>query len=351
MSPLTHVVVILATLPIAHVLPKMWRLVFLSLAGAAAFFFFSPGSFWIVLVTILEALVLERALRNLPRKSIWRQYLPYVLLLNLFTTDLFRGPFGASEVLTLGIAFSVVRCFMTLKQLLGAGSTSRPQRIVSLAAGGWFLPAIVIGPVFSGTSLWDQAQATPAAKGARDSTEFLYRKMFGGWMLSALVAQWFFQLADGSNLRGAWAPLVMLGLFLQLFAAFWGQSLVAESGAVLAGFEVPQNFNRPWLALDIRDFWNRWHISMAKFVTQYVFLPLNLRGVSPRLATVASFVFMGLWHEVRIGYIVWGVAHGLFMAYAPRSVSIESPALKWLNRVATLGSVIVLSYVANYAFK
>jgi D-alanyl-lipoteichoic acid acyltransferase DltB (MBOAT superfamily) len=127
--------------------------------------------------------------------------------------------------------------------------------------------------------------------------------------------------------------------------------LIAESGAALAGFEVPQNFNRPWLAVDIRDFWNRWHISMAKFVTQYIFLPLNLRGFSPRFATAASFVFMGLWHEVRIGYIIWGVAHGLLMAYAPKSANIASPALKRLNRLATLVSVVVLSYVANYAFK
>lgn len=351
MSPLTHVVVILATLPVAHLLPRPLRLVFLSAAGAAAFLFFSPGSFWVVLATVVEALVLERVLRNLPRKSMWRQYLPYVLLLNLFTTDLFRGQFRASQILSLGVAFSVVRCFMTLKQLLGASSTTGGQRVVSLAAGGFFLPAIVVGPVFSGTALWDQTRPAAAGKGPRGSTEFLYRGMFGGWLLSALVAQWFFQLADGSDLRGWWAPLVMLALFLHLFASFWGQSLIAESGAALAGFEVPQNFNRPWLAVDIRDFWNRWHVSMAKFVTQYIFLPLNLRGFAPRFATAASFVFMGLWHEVRIGYIIWGVAHGLLMAYAPRSAAIESPVLKRLNRIATLVSVVVLSYVANYAFK
>ncbi len=351
MSPLTHMVAILATLPIAHVLPKPWRLAFLSVAGAVAFLLFSPGSFWVVLVTIVEAVVLERVLRGLPRKSMWRQYLPYVLLLNLFTTDLFRGQFRASEILTLGVAFSVVRCFMTLKQLLGAAATTAGQRSWSLMAAGFFLPATVVGPVFSGTTLWEQTRETDVTKGPRASTEFLYRSLFGGWLLSALVAQWFFQLCDGPDLRGWWAPLVMLGLFLHLFASFWGQSLIAESGAALAGFEVPRNFNRPWLAVDIRDFWNRWHISMAKFVTQYVFLPLNLRGFSPRFATAASFVFMGLWHEVRIGYIIWGVAHGLLMAYAPKSANIESPKLKWLNRLATLVSVVVLSYVANYAFK
>jgi D-alanyl-lipoteichoic acid acyltransferase DltB (MBOAT superfamily) len=354
MSPLAHVVVILATLPIAHFLPKVWRLVFLSAAGAMAFLFFSPGSFWIVLATVVEALILERALRNLPRKSMWRQYLPYVVLLNIFTTDFFRGQFRASEILTLGVAFSVVRCFMTLKQLLGSASTTSSQRVVSLMAGGFFLPATVVGPVFSGTSLWDQTTATGASKEPKEpkgSTEFLYRKMFSGWLLSALVAQWLFQLAGGSDLERWTAPLVLLALFGHLFASFWGQSLVAESGAALAGFDVPQNFNRPWLATDIRDFWNRWHMSMAKFVTQYIFLPLNLRGISPRIATMSSFVFMGLWHEFRIGYIVWGAAHGALMAYAPKSSATWKPMVKWANRIATLASVIVLSYVANYAFK
>ena len=139
-------------------------------------------------------------------------------------------------------------------------------------------------------------------------------------------------------------------MFGHLFSAFWGQSLIAESGAALAGFEIPTNFNRPWLAVDIRDFWNRWHMSMARFVTQYFFLPLNLRGVNARFATATAFVFMGLWHEVRPGYLIWGATHGLLMAFAPKSADLGSRTARIANRVATISSVVLLSYVANYAF-
>lgn len=349
MTPLAHVVAILAVLPVAHFLPRRARLAFVTLAGAAFMLLLAPAGFWVVLFTIVEALVIERALRNLPKKSGVKQYVPYVLLLNVFTTDLANGAFSSQRFVTAGVAFAVVRVFMTTKQLLGAKSTTLSQRILSLAAGGWFLPAIVVGPVFSGTSLWDQSK-NAASDPVTATTEFLYRKLFAGWILAALASDWLMQQAGGTDL-GRWtAPLVLLALFGHLFAAFWGQSLVAESGAALAGFDIPANFNRPWLAVDIRDFWNRWHMSMARFVMQYFFLPLNLRGVNARLATSIAFLFMGLWHEVRPGYVIWGVAHGLLMAFAPKSADVSSRTGRLINRLATISAVVLLSYVANYAF-
>ncbi len=349
MTPLSHVVAILVVLPIAHFLPRRARLVLFTFAGAFFMLMLAPAGFWIVCITVLEAFALERLLRNLPKKSALRQYLPYVLLLNVFATDIANEVFARQNFVMAGVAFAVVRVFMTTKQLLGAKSTTFGQRSVSLAAGGWFLPAIVIGPVFSGTSLWDQT-GKGGAEPDVGSTEFLYRKFFAGWLLATLVSEWLVQEAGGTDL-GRWtAPLVLLALFGHLFAAFWGQSLVAESGAALAGFQIPTNFDRPWLAVDIRDFWNRWHMSMARFVMQYVFLPLNLRGLNARVATAAAFVFMGLWHEVKPGYIVWGLAHGLLMALAPKAANLGSRQARIVSRVATLSSVVVLSYVANYAF-
>jgi D-alanyl-lipoteichoic acid acyltransferase DltB (MBOAT superfamily) len=349
MSPLSHIVAILVVLPVAHFLPRRARLLLLTIVGAIFMLMLAPAGFWVVLVTVLEAFVLERLLRNLPKKSALRQYLPYVLLLNVFATDFSNEVFARQNLVMAGVAFAVVRVFMTTKQLLGAKSTTFGQRTTSLAAGGWFLPAIVVGPVFSGTSLWDQTEkgGTEPDVGA---TELVYRKFFAGWLLATLVSEWLVQESGGTDL-GRWtAPLVLLALFGHLFAAFWGQSLIAESGAALAGFRIPTNFDRPWLAVDIRDFWNRWHMSMARFVMQYIFLPLNLRGLNARVATAAAFVFMGLWHEVQPGYIVWGVAHGLLMALAPKAANLGSRPARIVSRVATLSSVVVLSYVANYAF-
>ena len=350
MTPLAHVVTLLAVMPFVHFLPRRGRLVLLTFAGAAFMLFLVPAAFWIIAMTVLEAIVVERVLRNLPKKSMWRQYAPYVLLLNIFSTDMINGFWASERLATAGVAFAVVRVFMTTKQILGAKSTTLGQRVASMFAGGFFLPVVVVGPVVSGTVLWDQTKPT-ADESRLGTTELMYRKLFGGWLLSTLVSDWCFQRAGGADLHRVTAPLVMVALFGFLFAAFWGQSLIAEGGAALAGFEVPQNFNKPWLATDIRDFWNRWHTSMAKFVTQYIFLPLNLRGVKAQVATVTAFVFMGLWHEVKPGYIIWGLAHGLLMVLAPKAANMNARLARVVNRIGTLAVVISLSYVANYAFK
>lgn len=348
MTPLIHIASILALLPIAFFLSPVGRLVLMSIGGAAVLIAIAPTSAWVILFTCCEALFLHRILLNLPKSSLVRQYVPYVLLLNLGYTDIVVG-FDLENLSTLAVGFSLIRVFMTSKQLLSLPSASFVRQVGSLAAAGFFLPAIVVGPVFSGTTLWTQALSS--TESPPSTTEQNYRKMFAGWILAALVAPWFTELAGGGSLDAWTAPLVMLALFSSLFTSFWGQSLVAEGGAALAGFIVPVNFNRPWLALDIRDFWNRWHISMAKFVMQYIFLPLNLRGLPPKMATIAAFVFMGLWHEVQIGYVLWGLAHGVLMVSAPR-VTADSPALhRWVSRIGTFTLVVSLSYLANYWFK
>lgn len=346
-TPITHVVAILAMLPIAHFLPRVGRLVLMSGAGAVLLLWVAPASAWFILLTCLEALLVEALLRRLPKTSLKRQYLPYLLLVNMFYTDIVNG--FELDLATLSVAFSVIRIFMTTKQLLSSATTTFAGRVVSIAVGGFFLPALVVGPVFSGTTLW--AQARPEGDQPEGTTEWMYRKMFFGWLLAALVAPGFAQWAGGDGLARGTAPLVLIALFFNLFASFWGQSLVAEAGSSLVGFTVPVNFNRPWLATDIRDFWNRWHTSMARFVMQYIFLPLNLRGMKPKIATVAAFVFMGLWHEVRVGYVIWGLAHGVFMAYGPQITPESGRVARGVSRVGTLALVIILSYVANYAFK
>lgn len=344
-APLTHIVLLLAVLPIGMFLPRAARLVLLTVVGMGAMLLLVPAAFWVILLTCLEGLALEAALRRRPRTSMWRQYLPYVMLLNLFTTDI-ASAWAPGRFLMAGVAFAVVRVFMTTKQLLGSSSTGRAERWISVFAGGFFLPVLVVGPVLSGTALWAQRAAEPET----GTTESMYRRLAFGWFLTVLAAPWMHDLAGGDGLGRVTAPLVMLALFAHLFFAFWGQSLIAESGAALSGFSVPRNFDQPWRALDIREFWNRWHVSMARFVTQYVFLPLNLRKVPPKVATVVAFTFMGLWHEVRPGYVIWGVCHGLVMAFAPR-VTAESPArVRWTSRILTLSLVVCLSYVANHAF-
>jgi D-alanyl-lipoteichoic acid acyltransferase DltB (MBOAT superfamily) len=348
MTPFIQIVAIFAMLPVAYLLSPVRRLILMSTFGFVLLFVLAPSSAWFIGFTCLEGLILEVSLRRLPKKSILRQYLPYILLLNIFYTDLINA-FPELNLISVSVGFSVIRIFMTTKQLLSAPAAVHSSRIGPLIVSGYFLPTLVVGPVFSGTLLWKQAKV-PALNDS-ESTEWMYRKMFSGWLLASLVAAATSQLADWDTGQLWFTPFVTVFLFLSLFASFWGQSLIAEAGSSMLGFTVPVNFNKPWLAVDIRDFWNRWHTSMAKFVMQYIYLPLSLRGAPPKVATISAFVFMGLWHEVKIGYLIWGFAHGLCMVYMPRVTKDSGRFVKISSRVATLSLIIILSFVANYAFK
>jgi D-alanyl-lipoteichoic acid acyltransferase DltB (MBOAT superfamily) len=234
---------------------------------------------------------------------------------------------------------------MTAKQILSARKPPSTGDGWWIVVAAFFLPALVVGPVFSGMELKKQAQADePEAISLRD-----YRMVLQGLVLAVLVNPGlgmlinYVVLPEYKGLPDAWAaPLY----FLQLFSAFWGQSLIAEHTSRFFGLRLPVNFDAPWKAANIRDFWSRWHRSMAEFVTQYIFLPLNLRGVSPRLATVTAFVFMGLWHNLSFGYALWGISHGLLLAFWPKRDFTGAAGL--LVRTGTWITVIALSYIANH---
>jgi D-alanyl-lipoteichoic acid acyltransferase DltB (MBOAT superfamily) len=157
------------------------------------------------------------------------------------------------------------------------------------------------------------------------------------------------QMAGDGGLAG---PLFLklfaepLAGFALLFATFYGYSRMAEGSALLFGFEVPQNFNRPHLARDLGDFWKRWHRSMADFVMQYIYLPLLVLTSRTKLALIAAFGFMGLWHNFSLGFLIWGLGHGIGLGFLlpwaqQRNVSTT------LLRIASLAYVVALSAIAH----
>lgn len=330
MQPLQHLILILLVWPLCRVLPRHAAVHILGVAGLISVAIFAPVAAGFILLSVIEAGIMVIWFGRLDRSSNWRKYGPYLLLINLLFVD-FHNWILAMPVATLGISFSTIRIFMTAKQLLNSRKKIPLSDVYWIFPAAFYLPAIVIGPVFSGTSLRDQNRAESFKPvELRD-----YRMVLQGLVLVLLISP-----AFGST-TGNW-----LFLFLQLFAAFWGQSLIAEHTSRFFGYRLPVNFDHPWKARNIKEFWARWHRSMAQFVLQYIFLPLNLKGVPPKLATVAAFVFMGAWHNLSLGYFVWGLCHGLLLAYSG-DVS-ENRFRRVVTRIFTWVIVVSLSWFANY---
>jgi len=107
------------------------------------------------------------------------------------------------------------------------------------------------------------------------------------------------------------------GYALQIYCDFSGYSDIAIGSALLLGLRIPENFDRPYLAVNLRDFWRRWHISLSTWLRDYLYIPLGgskhgaLRTYG---ALMATMVLGGLWHGAAWTFVLWGALHGVALA-------------------------------------
>jgi len=183
-----------------------------------------------------------------------------------------------------------------------------------------FFPQLVAGPIVKAHEFMHQIRAKTSASVDWDDA---VRKLILGFFLKMVVA-------DNLGEATAWLHypefvgkpgvtlLFMLYAFsFQIFADFAGYSLIAMGLARLFGYELPINFNFPYISRSITEFWRRWHISLSTWLKEYLYIPLggNRRG---ELRTYANLIIVmllgGLWHGAAWSFMIWGGAHGVCLA-------------------------------------
>lgn len=140
--------------------------------------------------------------------------------------------------------------------------------------------------------------------------------------------------------------LAVYGYALQLYCDFSGYSDIAIGIALLLGFKLMENFNYPFKAKSISDFWKRWHISLSSWLLDYVFRPLQIglrdwRKAGNITALVITFVLVGFWHGASWAFLFWGLLHGIYMAIG---LLVQGPKRKFylkykLNNSKFLGAI------------
>jgi alginate O-acetyltransferase complex protein AlgI len=140
----------------------------------------------------------------------------------------------------------------------------------------------------------------------------------------------------------AWAAA--LGYSLQLYFDFSGYSDMAVGLAWLIGFRFPQNFNSPYKAVNVSDFWRRWHMSLSAWFRDYLFIPLggSRRGAKRTVVNLLITMFLaGLWHGAAWTFVVWGLVHGLALGvHGVLKRAGLTPKSVVVNRVLTFLYVI-----------
>src|SRR5947199_5801047 len=182
-------------------------------------------------------------------------------------------------------------------------------------------PHVIAGPIVRHNELVPQFALSPWREGmwARIGAGLVIftvgfaKKVLLADRLAPIVDRLFTQAAQRVlDFGEAWTAA--LAFSFQLFLDFSAYTEMAIGSALLFGFVLPENFRRPYLSTDLRDFWRRWHISLSNFLRDYLYIPLggSRHGVARyMLATLITMGLCGLWHGAGWTYVVWGLWHGV----------------------------------------
>lgn len=193
-----------------------------------------------------------------------------------------------------------------------------------------FFPQLVAGPIVRAAELLPQLAARPRL--TREDIDFALFRILKGLakkvVLGDFVAGSFADAIFAAPAQyGALENLLALYAFtLQIYADFSGYSDIAIGVARLFGVRLPENFNRPYQAVDIADFWRRWHITLSTWLRDYVYYPLGGSRLGPARTYVnlwVTLVLVGIWHGASWNFVVYALLQGCAMVYN-RYVSRET---------------------------
>lgn len=148
-----------------------------------------------------------------------------------------------------------------------------------------------------------------------------------------------------SNYSGAQLLLVTILYPIQLYADFSAYTDMAIGGARILGFELSPNFNRPFIAKTITDFWRRWHISLSFWVRDYIYAPIatnrrrwGIWGIM--YALLLTFIILGLWHGASWNFVIYGAIQGIVVCYEMKSNKWRNKFIKTLPKTSSFVLII-----------
>lgn len=227
------------------------------------------------------------------------------------------GDWRAPDILLpVGISFFT---FQAISYLVDVGRGDTRMRCAPLDVGLYiaFFPQLVAGPIVRSTDFMPQLDEDKR----RDTDQFMrgVKVFLLGFCYKAAIADNLGLLVDPVfadpldwSVVSVW--IATLGFYGQIYFDFAGYSWMAIGVAGMLGFALPRNFNFPYIAGNVQEFWHRWHISLSTWLRDYLYIPLggSRRGeIRFVYALMATMLLGGLWHGASWNFVLWGGLHGL----------------------------------------
>jgi alginate O-acetyltransferase complex protein AlgI len=234
----------------------------------------------------------------------------------------------------------------------GSASIRSPAQF---AAFTFYFPSLVAGPIKRYQPFTESLEAG-LARAPIDDVKLglvriavgLVKKIVIADNLTAAIAFWQPQFAE-LPFAGRWALMGAIGL--RILMDFSGYSDIAIGLGLMMGIKLPENFNWPYFAANLSEFWHRWHISLSSWIRDYVYIPLggNRHGLARKaLNALAAFALCGLWHGAAWNFVFWGLYHGAGLAISANYRTALGPVGRAID--STMTRVPALSWALTLLF-
>ena len=303
------------------------------LLGASYFFYgcFDPRFLTLIALSSLIDYVCGLRMENPARKKFW---LFFSLVSNLgllaafkyfnFFMDSFVRFFELDPSDPLRLMLPVGISFYTFQSMsysidIYRGELKPIRRFSDYALYVSFFPQLVAGPIERASDLLPQV-VSPRVTTLRDVREGLWLILFGLFKKVVIADQMALIVRPAFDspgaVDGAHMLLACYAFAFQVYGDFSGYSDIARGSAQLMGFQLTLNFRMPFLAANIQEFWQRWHISLSQWIRDYIFYPLMRSGPTTgmvRVNLLITMVVIGVWHGAGLKYMAFGLYHGLLL--------------------------------------
>lgn len=256
---------------------------------------------------------------------------------NLFSTDFFYKEIA----LPLGISFFT---FQQVSMLIDSSKDSmKTYSFTDYALYVSFFPQLVAGPIVLHQELIPQFHDMEKKKINYSNLMSGMEYFIIGLAKKVLVADSFARICDAgynniNSINVYSTVLTILAFTLQIYFDFSGYCDMAKGIGRLFNLELPINFNSPYKSTSIDEFWQRWHITLSRFLTQYLYIPLggNRKGkLRTYINIMIVFTLSGLWHGAGWTFILWGIMHGLVKVFYRFGKKVIDKIPKWIQWAAT----------------
>ncbi|MEO1584210.1 MAG: MBOAT family protein [Planctomycetota bacterium] len=346
----------------ARVLPRWGAFGVLALASLAFYGYWDWRYLFLLVPSIAANYTLGRVLAARGSPRVKRAILIAGISLNIVLIAVFKyadfvagtlsSIFGFEHepwriVLPLGISFFT---FQQVAYLVDCAREEQPERsIVNYTLFVTFFAQLIAGPIVHHKSMLPQFRLAgavrPSASRISAGLMWLSFGLFKKVVVADTLSPWVAAAFDGTGdigTEGAWAGAI--AYTLQIYFDFSGYSDMAIGLGMLFNIRLPENFNSPYKATSIVDFWRRWHMTLSAFLRDYVYIPLggNRSGPSRRYVNLLlTMLIGGLWHGSAWTFVVWGALHGIYLcinhAWSRFGFGLPKP-IAWM---CTILSVIV----------